>query len=91
MRTVLPGWLVAAADARLRTAVRAHRSTTRRWTTCPRSGALTGSFADLLLADCVVAAASGALREGAATGHCPPCADTWSPGCCEKGRKNSFR
>ncbi|MFE9373927.1 hypothetical protein ACFYM2_29710 [Streptomyces sp. NPDC006711] len=71
VRTVLPGWLVAVADARLRTAVRAHRKHYAPVDDLSAVGALTGTFADLLLADCVVAAASGALREGAATGTLP--------------------
>ncbi|MFE3185756.1 hypothetical protein ACFXKR_33500 [Streptomyces violascens] len=64
MRTVLPGWLVAAADSRLRTAVRAYQEHYAPVDDLSAVGALTGAFADVLLADCVVGAASDALRAG---------------------------
>ncbi|GAA2462700.1 hypothetical protein ACFPFX_35180 [Streptomyces mauvecolor] len=64
MRTVLPGWLVAAADTRLRTAVRAYQEHYAPVDDLSAVGALTGAFADVLLADCVVGAATDALRAG---------------------------
>ncbi|MFI6474764.1 hypothetical protein ACIBL5_31405 [Streptomyces sp. NPDC050516] len=64
VRTVLPGWLVAAADTRLRTAVRAYQEHYAPVDDLSAVGALTGSFADVLLADCVVGAATDALRAG---------------------------
>lgn len=67
VRTVLPGWLVAAADTRLRTAVRAYQEHYAPVDDLSAVGALTGSFADVLLADCVVGAATDALSAGTGT------------------------
>ncbi|MFI6054182.1 hypothetical protein ACIBCO_29340 [Streptomyces violascens] len=67
LRTVLPGWLVAAADTRLRTAVRAYQEHYAPVDDLSAVGALTGAFADILLADCVVGAATAALHAGTAT------------------------
>ncbi|KOU44266.1 hypothetical protein [Streptomyces sp. WM6378] len=64
VRTVFPGWLVAAADTRLRTAVRAYQEHYAPVDDLSAVGALAGSFADVLLADCVVGAATDALRAG---------------------------
>ncbi|MFG2718378.1 hypothetical protein ACGFW5_08745 [Streptomyces sp. NPDC048416] len=67
VRTVLPGWLVAAADTRLRTAVHAYQEHYAPVDDLSAVAALTGTFADTLLADCVVGAATDALRGGTET------------------------